>query len=476
MTTEELETLFMNNYHNGYNNVGQIVNNSILGYIENNDMFSDFRHLWTLYGKCLLGDPALDIPQQIAGTAYDTAICFAQNPTYVNSSSYPVYHQPYGEDIIITSESNSPSITFKLTNGEGGNALETINDNSAPFEYTFQPESGPQNYILRAITEDKKEGWFHFYTTTGPVITDGDRVDWELAEIEPLATDSIDFDTPELEVTDLYVTNDDGYWYFAFTCTADTSDVAYGIAIDCSEGGYTGIEGVDQDAMGNWITFGEENGVNFEIYIRYYSQGHISSGLYEWQGGLWDWHYISYRWDSGYDPEQNFVEIKIPTSTLNYPETLNVILFSTLFEEGENPAQDSAPSDPATYHTLHWGQENANTLTNFTSIISTSVENQTSHLNSPSRMVLLQNYPNPFNPTTTIAFTLPERSAKFALQIYDLSGRLIKTLIDKPMEVGYHAVIWDGADDNGESVSSGVYLYKLKSDAYEETKRMILLK
>ena len=93
----------------------------------------------------------------------------------------------------------------------------------------------------------------------------------------------------------------------------------------------------------------------------------------------------------------------------------------------------------------------------------------------PEQFLLHQNYPNPFNPTTTIAFTIPKNSQVY-LGIYDITGKLIKTLIDAPIEAGYHTVVWDGTDDNGRSVSSGVYFYKLKSKGYEETKKMLLLK
>ena len=94
---------------------------------------------------------------------------------------------------------------------------------------------------------------------------------------------------------------------------------------------------------------------------------------------------------------------------------------------------------------------------------------------SISSNILMYNFPNPFNPTTTIAFTIPKNSQVY-LGIYDISGKLIKTLIDAPIEAGYHTVVWDGTDDNGRSVSSGVYFYKLKSKGYEETKKMLLLK
>ena len=101
-----------------------------------------------------------------------------------------------------------------------------------------------------------------------------------------------------------------------------------------------------------------------------------------------------------------------------------------------------------------------------------SIKKEHNLINTPQR---IKNYPNPFNPTTTIAFTIPKTSQVY-LGIYDISGKLIKTLIDAPIEAGYHTVMWDGTDDNGSSVASGVYFYKLKSKGYEKTKKMLLLK
>lgn len=92
-----------------------------------------------------------------------------------------------------------------------------------------------------------------------------------------------------------------------------------------------------------------------------------------------------------------------------------------------------------------------------------------------------QNYPNPFNPETTIEFGVaPEEgmeSEHVRLYIYDLSGRLIKKLVDRTMDAGSYDVIWDGTNDSGKPVPSGVYLYRLNSgNRYEEMKRMIMLK
>jgi photosystem II stability/assembly factor-like uncharacterized protein len=93
----------------------------------------------------------------------------------------------------------------------------------------------------------------------------------------------------------------------------------------------------------------------------------------------------------------------------------------------------------------------------------------------PQIFNLAQNFPNPFNPTTTIQYTLPHR-AKVLLKIYDVLGNEIRTLIDETQSSGIKSVVWDSRDDNGKSVSSGIYFYQLKSGSNVQTKRMILLK
>jgi len=90
--------------------------------------------------------------------------------------------------------------------------------------------------------------------------------------------------------------------------------------------------------------------------------------------------------------------------------------------------------------------------------------------------VLRQNYPNPFNPSTTISFTLPQAGAA-DLSIYNLKGQLVKTLLHKQWQApGTHQVLWDGRDDKGSVVSSGIYLYRLSFAGKAVSKRMVMLK
>ncbi|MCK4654342.1 MAG: T9SS type A sorting domain-containing protein, partial [Candidatus Cloacimonetes bacterium] len=86
------------------------------------------------------------------------------------------------------------------------------------------------------------------------------------------------------------------------------------------------------------------------------------------------------------------------------------------------------------------------------------------------------NYPNPFNPTTNISFSI-EENGLVSLKIYNIRGQLIKTLVSENLDAGVHTMVWDGKDNNSQSVSSGIYLYKMKAGGrYTSTKKMILMK
>lgn len=94
----------------------------------------------------------------------------------------------------------------------------------------------------------------------------------------------------------------------------------------------------------------------------------------------------------------------------------------------------------------------------------------------PREFSLSQNYPNPFNPTTTINFSLPER-VRVELKIYDLLGREVATLIDgDEISAGTHRVQWNGRNRFGETVSTGVYFYRIVAGGFVQTKKMVLVK
>lgn len=93
----------------------------------------------------------------------------------------------------------------------------------------------------------------------------------------------------------------------------------------------------------------------------------------------------------------------------------------------------------------------------------------------PTEFALRQNYPNPFNPETEIGFDLPQ-SSSVVLKIYDLLGKEVRTLMDRSVEAGYHSVRWDGRDNYGRAVSSGVYMCRIQAGSFTSLKKMVLMK
>lgn len=105
---------------------------------------------------------------------------------------------------------------------------------------------------------------------------------------------------------------------------------------------------------------------------------------------------------------------------------------------------------------------------------------EAANLNRPKVSAVFNNYPNPFNPETWIPFQLAE-DAKVTVQIYNAQGRLIRTLDLGQKEAGYYlqkekTIHWDGKDQNGEYVASGIYFYNLYAGSYKATKKMVILK
>lgn len=102
-------------------------------------------------------------------------------------------------------------------------------------------------------------------------------------------------------------------------------------------------------------------------------------------------------------------------------------------------------------------------------------DGQVTGVEIPGAYGLLQNMPNPFNPRTTIRFALPQDEA-VKLAVYGLDGRLVRTLLDEVRPAGMHAAVWDGRDDGGRTVATGLYLYRLQAGEYRQVRKMTLMK
>lgn len=107
----------------------------------------------------------------------------------------------------------------------------------------------------------------------------------------------------------------------------------------------------------------------------------------------------------------------------------------------------------------------------------TAIANNTEFKTKPEQFRLYPNYPNPFNPETTISYDVPATGNSIVtLKVFDLMGRQIKTLVHEPHAAGFYQVRWDARDNAGNSVSSGVYFYRLEAQKFSTTKKMLLIR
>jgi len=94
---------------------------------------------------------------------------------------------------------------------------------------------------------------------------------------------------------------------------------------------------------------------------------------------------------------------------------------------------------------------------------------------SPKQFALLPNYPNPFNPSTTIRYELASRT-HVDLRVFDVRGALVRTMVDGVKGAGAYSLEWNGRDDRGTAVSSGVYFYRLTAGDFSDVRKMTLVK
>jgi hypothetical protein len=109
-------------------------------------------------------------------------------------------------------------------------------------------------------------------------------------------------------------------------------------------------------------------------------------------------------------------------------------------------------------------------------VVMSPVEQEEEDLNQlPKEFELSQNYPNPFNPATVIEYALP-KSSDVKIKIYNILGQEVRNLVNERQEAGYKIIGWDGKDDQGREISSGIYFYRIVAGNFVKAKKMVLLK
>ena len=100
---------------------------------------------------------------------------------------------------------------------------------------------------------------------------------------------------------------------------------------------------------------------------------------------------------------------------------------------------------------------------------------ETKDVSTPYKINLHQNYPNPFNPTTLIRYDLPVNE-HVSINIYDLTGKRVKSLVNTNQDAGYRSINWNATNEVGQPVSAGMYIYTIQAGEFRHTERMLLLK
>ncbi|MDP2960065.1 MAG: cytochrome c3 family protein [candidate division Zixibacteria bacterium] len=179
---------------------------------------------------------------------------------------------------------------------------------------------------------------------------------------------------------------------------------------------------------------------------------------------------VQLSWDESSDPDFNYFTIHRSATPGFTPSSSNRIGYSSNTEY-----VDSNLVNGSYYYKL--------TALDFSGNISgpsvelpvivTSVREEEGAI--PKVFALFQNYPNPFNPITQIKFSIPKRT-KVEISVYNILGQKVKNLVNEEMEAGNYVTTWNGKDEKGFDVSSGIYFYKLNSKDYSETKKMLLVR
>jgi len=175
-----------------------------------------------------------------------------------------------------------------------------------------------------------------------------------------------------------------------------------------------------------------------------------------------------------------------PHSEINIPEETNLVAHWPMDVEYSDPSTPEAPmqdiigGNNGTLTNAWWAAVASGYETyadNGAWIFSVDITNALSidDISMPMEYALHQNYPNPFNPITTIRYDLPE-AGYVNVVIYDMMGHQIKQLISGSEVAGRKSVVWDSTNDYGKPVSAGVYMYRIQTGEYIQTKKMVLLK
>ena len=185
---------------------------------------------------------------------------------------------------------------------------------------------------------------------------------------------------------------------------------------------------------------------------------------------------LTYDFHNASTPPEVALNWEEPAYSLTTLETFHVYkndVFYSATTELNYIDQDIELNTEITYHVLAI-YEHGESLPSNQVVVSTTVSTA-DHEDIPLVTRLVNNFPNPFNPSTTIAFDLAF-AGHVRLEIYNIKGQKVRTLVDGMLSTGAHQIQWNGQDDQNQNVASGVYFYLMQTDETTDLRRMVLMK
>lgn len=263
-------------------------------------------------------------------------------------------------------------------------------------------------------------------------------------------------------------------FYFDYTNDADIDHLCgtVGFYFFSNDGSLVNVTHTDQsgdDPFGS-LVFANDWTSTWSIGFQFINQGGLNVG---YNGELPDSIYITGITTNGLAPNLG--------NLLMYSFHFEV-LQSTTGSEG-TLCVDSAGPNPVAPGDLDWLLDDAAEVVDFngpycwtiTGLAQTDVSALDSGDLLPTEFGLSQNYPNPFNPSTTFDFALPTK-ADVQINVFNVLGQKVATLADKEYAAGTYQVTWDGTNDRGEHIASGVYFYTMKAGDYTQTRKLMMVK
>ncbi len=190
--------------------------------------------------------------------------------------------------------------------------------------------------------------------------------------------------------------------------------------------------------------------------------------------------------DDGSDGIAAAYDIRYDTDSITSATWNSATMFTSAPEPAGAGAAESAVISGLTPGTLYYigiitydDANNPSGLSNVSSAeayfeFSTDIDDD-DNASLPTHFSLAQNYPNPFNPTTQIDYAVPQRS-NVRIDVFNVQGQLVRTLVDEMKAPGFHSVEWDGRDNGNTDVASGIYFYRIAAGDFHESRKMVMLK